>query len=136
MLGGRSAEEIIFNDITTGAANDLERATKLARSMVTQYGMSEKLGALSFGEKNELVFLGREIGEQRNYGEKVARTIDEEVRAFIDEAHQRAHQVLQTSRTTLEALAKRLIEVESIDAEELGDIIAEYSGSSEVVAAT
>jgi cell division protease FtsH len=136
LLGGRSAEEIIFNDVTTGAANDLERATKLARSMVTQYGMSEKLGALTFGDKEELVFLGREIGEQRNYGEEVARTIDEEVKAFVDEAHQRATQILQERRAVLEAIATRLIEVESIDDMELGEIIAEYSGSSEAVAAS
>ncbi len=100
-------EEIVFNDVTTGASNDLERATKLARSMVTQYGMSEKLGPMTFGEKEELVFLGREIGEQRNYSEDVARAIDEEVQNFVNEAHQRARQILMAKRAALDAIAKR-----------------------------
>ena len=136
LLGGRSAEEIVFNDVTTGASNDLERATKLARAMVTQYGMSDKLGPLTFGQKEELVFLGREIGEQRNYSEDVARAIDEEVQAFVNEAHQRARQILTAKRAALDAIAKRLIEIESIDAKELNDIIAKNSEMPELVAAS
>jgi cell division protease FtsH len=136
LLGGRAAEEIVFNDVTTGASNDLERATKLARSMVTQYGMSEKLGPMTFGEKEELVFLGREIGEQRNYSEDVARAIDEEVQNFVNEAHQRARQILMAKRAALDAIAKRLIEVESIDSKELNDIIARHTAAMpELVAA-
>ena len=124
LLGGRASEEIVFGDVTTGASNDLERATKLARSMVTQYGMSDALGPLTFGEKDELVFLGREIGQQRNYGEEVARAIDEEVKSFVNEAHNRAHQILLSKRTALDAISQRLMEVESLDASDLNDIIA------------
>jgi cell division protease FtsH len=116
LLGGRVAEEIVFKDITTGASNDLERATKLARAMVTQYGMSEKLGPLTFGEKEELVFLGREISEQRNYGEEVARQIDREVRRLIDEAYQTARQIIIDNRDKLTEVAERLVREETIDA--------------------
>jgi cell division protease FtsH len=126
-LGGRASEEIVFNEITTGASNDLERATKLARSMVTQYGMSDKLGPRTFGEKEELVFLGKEIGEQRNYSEEVARAIDSEVRNLIEEAHSRAKSVLSAQRATLDAVAQKLIEVESIDSVELNSIIARHN---------
>jgi cell division protease FtsH len=116
LLGGRAAEEIVFHDITTGASNDLERATKLARAMVTQYGMSEKLGPLTFGEKEELIFLGREIGEQRNYSEEVARQIDREVRHLIDDAYETAKRVLSTHRDKLSEIADRLVREETIDA--------------------
>jgi len=119
LLGGRAAEELVFNDITTGAANDLERATKLARKMVTEYGMSERLGPLTFGRKEELVFLGREIGEQRNYSEEVARTIDEEIRRFISEAHEKAKSILTQHKDTLLRLAKKLMEVETLEGEGL-----------------
>jgi cell division protease FtsH len=124
LLGGRAAEEMIFGDVTTGAANDLERATRIARKMVTEYGMSEKLGPMTFGHKEELVFLGREIGEQRDYSEAVAQEIDGEVRSFIEEAHNRAKEVLTTYKDKLEAIAKRLIEVESIEAPELEALFA------------
>jgi cell division protease FtsH len=117
-LAGRAAEELVFGDVTTGASNDLERATKLARSMVTQYGMSEKLGPLTFGEKEELVFLGKEIGEQRNYSEEVAQEIDREVRRIIDEAYQRAKNILIAHRDKLDEIARHLVEEETIDAEE------------------
>jgi cell division protease FtsH len=116
LLGGRAAEEIVFKDVTTGATNDLERATKLARAMVTQYGMSEKLGPLTFGEKEELVFLGREISEQRNYSEEIARQIDREVRRLIDEAYQTAKQILIDNRDKLTEIAERLVREETIDA--------------------
>jgi cell division protease FtsH len=124
LLGGRTAEEVIFGDVTTGAASDLERATRIARKMVTEYGMSEKLGPMTFGRKEELVFLGREIGEQRDYSEAVAREIDSEVRSFIEEAHNRAKEVLTAYRDKLEAIAKRLIEVETIEAPELEALFA------------
>lgn len=119
LLGGRAAEELVFNDVTTGAANDLERATKLARKMVTEYGMSERLGPLTFGRKEELVFLGREIGEQRNYSEEVARAIDEEIRRFISEAHEKAKSILTQHKDTLLRLAKKLMEVETLEGEGL-----------------
>jgi len=121
-LGGRAAEDLIFGDITTGASNDLEYVTNLARMMVTRYGMSEKLGPLTFGDREELVFLGRE--EQRNYGEKVARTIDEEVREIVTQSYERAKRILQAHKDKLNALAKRLIEVETIEKAEFEAIAA------------
>ena len=124
LLGGRAAEELVFSDVTTGASNDLERATRLARKMVTEYGMSEKLGPLTFGRKEELVFLGREIGEQRNYSEEVAQAIDEEVRRLINQAHETALHILRENKDKLVALAKRLIEVETLDGGDLEAIMA------------
>jgi cell division protease FtsH len=115
LLGGWAAEQIVFHDITTGASNDLERATKLARAMVTRYGMSEKLGPLTFGEKEELIFLGREISEQRNYSEDVARQIDREVRRLIDEAYETAKRILIAHRDKLSEIADRLVREETID---------------------
>jgi cell division protease FtsH len=124
LLGGRAAEEIIFRDVTTGASNDLERATKLARAMVTQYGMSEKLGPLTFGEKEELIFLGRELSEQRNYSEEVARQIDREVRHLIDEAYQTAKRILVANRDKLTQIAEQLVREETIDAAAFNAIFA------------
>ncbi|PWH19151.1 MAG: cell division protein FtsH, partial [Ardenticatenia bacterium] len=124
LLGGRAAEELIFHDVTTGASNDLERATKMARSMVTQYGMSEKLGPITFGEKDELIFLGREIAEQRNYSEEIARQIDREVRRLVEEAYQTAKNVLITHRDKLVALAENLIREETVDAAKLNALFA------------
>jgi cell division protease FtsH len=117
-LGGKAAEEIVFGDVTTGAANDLERVTKLARSMVTRYGMSDKLGPMVYGQKDELVFLGREIGEQRDYSEAVAEEIDDEVRRIISDAYDSAKEVLTKHRDKLTALAHLLIEVETVGAAE------------------
>ena len=94
LLGGNVAERLVFGDTTTGASNDIEKATDLARRMVTEFGMSDRLGPLSFGKRDELVFLGREIGEQRNYSDEVAKQIDEEVRAIIDRAYVRATETL------------------------------------------
>jgi len=118
LLGGRAAEEIVFDDITTGASNDLERATKMARSMVTRWGMSSKMGPMVYGQKEELIFLGREISEQRDYSEAVAQEIDTEVRTLIAQAYERARSLLRQYRDKLEAIAQRLIEVETIDAVE------------------
>ena len=117
LLGGNASERLIFGDTTTGASNDIEKATDLARRMVTEFGMSDKLGPLSFGKRDELVFLGREIGEQRNYSDEVARTIDEEVRAIIDKAYERASEVLTTHRDKLVMLAEKLVAEETVDAE-------------------
>jgi len=124
LLGGRAAEELMFNDVTTGAASDLMQATKLARKMVCEFGMSEKLGPMTFGQKQELVFLGREISEQRDYSEAVAQEIDREVRRFIDEAHSRAKEILTTYRDKLIALAQRLIEQETLEGAELEAMLA------------
>ena len=117
-LGGRAAEELVFGDVTTGAANDLERVTDIARAMVTRYGMSEKLGPMTFGQKEELVFLGKEIGEQRDYSEAVAQEIDGEVRRIVHEAHEKAKDVLVRYREQLDRVAQRLMEVETLDANE------------------
>jgi cell division protease FtsH len=125
LLGGNAAEKMIFGDTTTGASNDIEKATDLARRMVTEFGMSEKLGPLSFGKRDELVFLGREIGEQRNYSDEVAKQIDEEVRAIIDRAYERAMEVLVTNRDRLEALAQKLIAEETVDSDEFEKLFAD-----------
>ena len=134
LLGGRVAEEIIFEDVTTGASNDLERVTKMARQMVTQFGMSDKLGPLQFGHKEEMVFLGREISEQRNYSEEVAREIDHEVRGFIDEAYQRSTEILTTYRDKLTAVARRLIEIETMDTSEFIALVGPSAQAPSVAA--
>ena len=123
LLGGNVAERMIFGDTTTGASNDIEKATDLARRMVTEFGMSDKLGPLSFGKRDELVFLGREIGEQRNYSDEVARQIDEEVRAIIDKAYERATEVLTTHRDRLVALAEKLVAEETVDCRAVRDAV-------------
>jgi cell division protease FtsH len=115
ILGGRAAEEIIFDQVTTGASDDLNKATKLARAMVTQYGMSELLGPLIFGEKDEMVFLGKEIGEQRNYSEEIARQIDREVRRIVETAHNRALHLLREHKAKLQEIAERLLQDETLD---------------------
>src|SRR4030043_912177 len=108
LRGGRAAEAIVFNDITSGAANDLERVTKMARAMVTRLGMSEQLGPMVYGQKEELIFLGREISEQRDYSEAVAEEIDDEVRKLVSDAYSKARQVLVDYREKLDAGARRL----------------------------
>jgi cell division protease FtsH len=115
LLGGNVSERMVFGDTTTGSSNDIEKATDLARRMVTEFGMSDRLGPLSFGKRDELVFLGREIGEQRNYSDEIAKTIDEEVRAIVDRAFERASQVLEAHRDRLDALAAKLIAEETVD---------------------
>jgi cell division protease FtsH len=125
LLGGRAAEEIVFRDVTTGAANDLERATDVARAMVTRYGMSEKLGPRTFGSREELVFLGREISEQRNYSEEVAEEIDAEVKGIITNAYERAKDVLTRYRYKLDELADRLMKVETVDQAEFEALFAD-----------
>ncbi|HET89166.1 MAG TPA: ATP-dependent zinc metalloprotease FtsH [Chloroflexi bacterium] len=129
-LGGRTAEELVFGDVTTGAANDLERVTEIARSMVTRYGMSEKLGPMTFGQKEELVFLGKEIGEQRDYSEAVAQEIDNEVRYIINKAHERATDILTRYREQLDRIAQRLIEVETLDANEFVAVFEGHPNAS------
>jgi cell division protease FtsH len=124
MLGGHVAEEIVFGDTTTGASNDIEKATGLARAMVTQYGMSDKLGPLTFGKKDEMIFLGREISEQRNYSDEVAAKIDAEVREIIDRAYVRAKEALTAQREVLDRLAALLIEKETIESEEFESLFA------------
>jgi cell division protease FtsH len=119
MMGGRVAEEIVFGNVTSGAENDIKRVTQLARRMVTQWGMSEKIGPVAMGENNEVVFLGRDLGERRNYSEEVAALIDTEVRRFVEEARSIARKVLTERRTSLTELAERLIAEETVEGDEL-----------------
>jgi cell division protease FtsH len=121
-LGGRVAEEIAFGEMTTGAQNDLEQATKLARQMVTEYGMSEKLGPRTFGQRQELVFLGREISEQRDYSDKIAQDIDEEVHNIIQGAYSTARKILTANKEKLNQLARELITRETLDEPDLDKI--------------
>jgi len=117
-LGGRVAEEAVFDDITSGASNDLEQVTRMARTMVTRLGMSDQLGHMVYGQKEELIFLGREISEQRDYSEAVAEKIDAEVRKIVDEAYGKAKEILKKYRKELDAVAQKLLEAESITREE------------------
>lgn len=125
LLGGRMAEKLVLNEISTGAQNDLERATELTRKMITEYGMSDELGPLTFGRKEEQVFLGRDISRDRNYSEAVAYSIDKEVRRLIDECYQEAERLLQDNIEVLHTIAKTLMEKETIEAEEFAEIISQ-----------
>ncbi len=122
LLGGRAAEELVFDDITSGASNDLERVTRMARTMVTRLGMSDQLGPMVYGQKEELIFLGREISEQRDYSENVAEQIDQEVRKLVNEAYGKALKTLIDYREQLDAVAQRLLEMETISREEFESI--------------
>jgi len=119
MLGGRAAEEMIFHDPTTGASNDIEKATSVARKMVMQFGMTERLGAIKYGAESGEVFMGRDMGHGREYSEEVASAIDEEVRAFIDVAHHEAYEILSENRDVLDALVVELLEKETLSREEI-----------------
>ncbi|MBU6347619.1 MAG: ATP-dependent zinc metalloprotease FtsH [Actinomycetales bacterium] len=124
MLGGRAAEEMIFHDPTTGASNDIEKATAVARRMVMQFGMTERLGAVKYGSESSEVFMGRDMGHARDYSEEVAAAIDEEVRAFIDVAHHEAFEILQENREVLDALVVELLEKETLNRDEVERIFA------------
>ncbi|HOT93169.1 MAG TPA: ATP-dependent zinc metalloprotease FtsH [Anaerolineae bacterium] len=124
-LGGRAAEEIVFNEVSTGAASDLETVTKMARAMVTRYGMSDTLGPLVYGRKEELVFLGKEIGEQRDYSEAIAHQIDDEVRKIVTQAYERAKTVIQEHREQMDRIVNYLMERETLSAEEF---VAAFEG--------
>jgi cell division protease FtsH len=122
LMGGRAAEQLVFDDYTSGASNDIERVTKIARNMVTRLGMSEELGPMIYGQKEELVFLGREISEQRDYSEKVAEKIDDEVNHLVHSAFHQARNILVQYREKLDAVANRLLEAETISREEFEEI--------------
>ncbi|ADB35465.1 ATP-dependent metalloprotease FtsH [Kribbella flavida DSM 17836] len=124
MLGGRAAEEMVFHDPTTGASNDIEKATSLARAMVTQYGMTERLGAIKFGQDSGEPFLGRDLGSQRNYSEEIAAAVDEEVGKLILNAHQEAFDILAENRAVLDHLVEELLEKETLDKGEIARIFA------------
>ncbi len=125
LLGGRVAEDLIFGDITTGATNDLERATHIARQMVTQYGMSESLGAVALGKKHHEVFLGRDIAEDRNYSEEIAYSIDREVRSIIDGCYDKVRSVLTENMEKVELVAQTLLDQEVLDGKELSALLGE-----------
>ncbi len=125
LLGGQMAEELTFSEITTGAQSDIEQATKLARAMVTTYGMSDKLGPRTFGHREEMVFLGREISEQRDYSDKIAEQIDDEVLRLIREAHEVARRVITENKTRLELMARKLITQETLEGKDLEAIFSE-----------
>ncbi len=131
-LGGRVAEEMVFGDITTGAADDLERATKMARQMVTEYGMSDKLGPLTLGQKQDQVFLGRDFASHPDYSQEVAYEIDKEIRRIIDEAFAKARKILEENRAKLDLIAKTLIEHETIEKDDFEKLLkGEWPGAPE-----
>jgi cell division protease FtsH len=128
-MGGRLAEELIFGPehMTTGAGNDLERATELARKMVCEWGMSPGMGPLTFGKREESIFLGKEFARHQDYSESTAEKIDEEIRAFITAAYNGASVLLEQNQQTLEAIALALLEDEVLDGERIYDLLAEHS---------
>ncbi|ABL79986.1 MULTISPECIES: ATP-dependent zinc metalloprotease FtsH [unclassified Nocardioides] len=131
MLGGRAAEEMVFHDPTTGAGNDIEKATNLARAMVTQYGMTERLGAIKLGESNSEPFLGRDLGHARNYSEDVAAIVDEETKKLLANAHQEAFEILEENRDVLDALVLELVEKETLDKQQVAEVFAPLRRRSE-----
>ena len=130
MMGGRVAEELVLDSITTGAGNDIERATELARKMVCEWGMSEKLGPLTFGQKEEMIFLGREITRHQDYSDQTAIEIDQEVRRLVVENHERAKSIINTHLQTLHALASALLEREVLDGAEIEEILKGAPGKA------
>jgi cell division protease FtsH len=119
LLGGRAAEEVLIREISTGAANDLEKATDIARKMVRAYGMSDKLGPLTFGKENELIFLGKELGEERNYSEKTADLIDAEVKKIVESCYEKAKRVIKNQIKVTQLIAETLKDKETLQGEEL-----------------
>ena len=136
IMGGRVAEEIVFGDVTSGAENDIQKATQMARRMVTQWGMSEKLGTVAMGHKEELVFLGRDLGEQRNYSEEIAAVIDEEIRAIINHGYQAAKVILTAQRGKMDAVVEQLKIVETLDGKQLDEILARESPPAAAASST
>jgi cell division protease FtsH len=128
-LGGRAAEEVVFKDITTGASNDLEKVTSLARRIVTAYGMNDKLGPITYGRRNEHPFMGRDFGTDRDYGEEVATVIDREVKRIVDSQYDYARDLLTENRDVLDGITKILLEKETLDDKEFMDIADEIKAS-------
>ena len=126
-LGGRAAEELIFHDPSTGASNDIEKATALARAMVTQYGMTEAVGAIKLGADTSAPFMGRDYGHQRDYSESVAAVVDAEIRKLIERAHQEAYDILEANRTILDEMVLQLLEKETLNKEEIAEIFAKVT---------
>ena len=122
-MGGRIAEEIALHTQTTGASNDIERATQIARKMICEYGMNENLGPLSFGKKEEEIFLGREIAQHRDYSEETAQKIDSEVNNLVSENYKKTHTLLKNNLDTLNKLAKALLDKETLNGNEIEEIV-------------
>ena len=134
LLGGRVAEKLVLHDISTGASNDIERASDIARKMVTVYGMSEKVGTLSFGSGHDEIFIGRSMAQAKNYSEKTAALIDEEVRAIVDEAYARCEEILRRDMDKLEAVAQYLLSNEVMDGETFAALYEEKKETEEASA--
>ncbi|HSV91303.1 MAG TPA: cell division protein FtsH, partial [Nitrospiraceae bacterium] len=130
LMGGRVAEELVLKEMTTGAGNDLERATDLARKMVCEWGMSEKMGPLTFGKQNEQVFLGREMGSQRDFSDQIAMEIDQEVRRLVTENYERAKRLLTENMTSLKRLAEALLEKEVLDGADIDQILMQSTSQA------
>lgn len=133
MMGGRVAEKIVFDQLTTGAGNDLERSTELARNMVCKWGMSDEIGPVTFGKKEEQIFLGREFAQHQDYSEETAKLIDIEVRKIIEKAENTATRILTANRKALELLASALLERETIEGHEIDEFIGESKGPKQEV---
>ena len=127
LLGGRVSEKLVLDDISTGASNDIERATKIARNMVTKYGMSERVGTITLGQNQEEVFLGRDFAQAKEYSEETASLIDEEVKSIIDFAYKKAEELLKANMDKLTRVANVLLEKEKIDGEEFDEIFNEQN---------
>jgi cell division protease FtsH len=123
LMGGRTAEELVYKEQTTGASDDIERATSIARRMVTEFGMSDALGPIKFGQADREVFLGRDFGHQANYSDEIATRIDAEIRSLVDTAHIEARAILEAHRATLDVLADRLIEKETLEPADLAEVL-------------
>ena len=123
LLGGRVAEALVLKEISSGASNDLQRATQLARQMICEYGMSENIGPVTFGHRQDQVFLGRDIARDKDYSEEVAAEIDKEVRAFIEDAYAATEKLLSENLDKLHVIAKALIEIETLDEEEINQLL-------------
>jgi cell division protease FtsH len=130
LMGGRVAEELVLKEMTTGAGNDLERATDLARKMVCEWGMSEKMGPLTFGKQNEQVFLGRELGSQRDFSESIAMEIDQEVKRLVTENYERAKRLLTENMASLKRLAEALLEKEVLDGSDIDNILMQSTSQA------
>jgi cell division protease FtsH len=130
LMGGRVAEELVLKEMTTGAGNDLERATDLARKMVCEWGMSEKMGPLTFGKQNEQVFLGREMGSQRDFSDQIAMEIDQEVRRLVTENYERAKRLLTENMASLKRLAEALLEKEVLDGSDIDQILMQSTSQA------
>jgi cell division protease FtsH len=130
LMGGRVAEELVLKEMTTGAGNDIERATDLARKMVCEWGMSEKMGPLTFGKQNEQVFLGREMGSQRDFSDQIAMEIDQEVRRLVTENYDRAKRLLTENMNSLKRLAEALLEKEVLDGSDIDNILMQSTSQA------